>query len=557
MANFNALKNQAEYLLAKLEHGKGFHIGDLSQRLRQAADENPGDIVIKSVASVVEKLCSKDPQGLITQGQLEEIYQQLVGLNTNTRFREVLGDLLISDKNIKNSENNNYIESMRDPVEGFLEYDVDNKVKDGFDNLFSQASNRYDPQNASKAKEKVELELRSMGFTNPRVRLAGGNSRFLVFATNLDTNRGSIPVYIPAESNGDKLPSVFVGSNTFEQLTTAKLSEYLNSASNNRGHLPEVSNILNTLDHALGAAPKLTAKEEFAQLFNSLPQSNGSEGLSAPGSFAELKDYNILKDVEIPKTPVPSELKTLATDIEESVLEASVGYPQASVRMAKRMIISELGSMGFKNSQVRISSSTNDGFICEAILNTPQGKLKIEVPIEMNGNSPLLPSVFAKNDYIADFTAPNLQALAMKEAGKTDGAIRLDNQLYSMNLGNLRDIMSKSAAKGDFDTCDEVLEIISQQYDENTYRSVVADYHGFLSKLGSAKDIMVQAYEDSDQFVKTPNSMYPIHKKLGLPAHELIRDDNGIWHKRSTYAAQDAKKHIEAFFSTAKVLVGD
>jgi len=51
--------------------------------------------------------------------------------------------------------------------------------------------------------------------------------------------------------------------------------------------------------------------------------------------------------------------------------------------------------------------------------------------------------------------------------------------------------------------------------------------------------------------------MYPIHKKLGLPAHELIRDDNGIWHKRSTYAAQDAKKHIEAFFSTAKVLVGD
>jgi hypothetical protein len=556
MANFNALKTQAEYLLAKMEHGKGYRIGDLNQRLRLAADENPGDIVIRSVASVIERLHIKDPNSMMTQGQLEGVYQELVGLNTNTRFREVLGDLLRSEKNEAELTNKDFVGAMRDPVEGFLNYDVDEKVKEGFDNIFGSATNSYDPQNATKAKEKVELELRSMGF-NPHVRLAGGNSRFLIFATSLDTNRGSVPLYIPAESSGDKLPSVFVGSNTFEQLTTSNLSDYLSAAAYNRDRLPEVSNILNALDQALGVAPKTTEQDEFVKLFANLPESNGSEGLSAPGTFAELPEQNSLRNIEIPSTPVPTELKALTSEIEENVLEAAVGYPQASVRLAKRIIIAELGSMGFKNSQVRVASPTNDGFICEAILNTPNGKLKIEVPIEMNGNAPLLPSVFAKNDYVADFNAVNIQALAMKEAGYVDGAVRADTQLYGMSLHELRDAMSKSATKGDLNTCDEIIEVISDRFDEDTYRSIVGDYHKILSKLGTAKDALRQAYEDSDQFIRTPNSMYPVHKKLGLPAHELIRDENGVWHRKSTYAAKQDQEHLNTFFSTAKVLVGD
>lgn len=557
MANFNALKTQAEYLLAKMEHGKGYQIGDLDQRLRQAADENPGDIVIRSVASVIERLSAKNPNSMMTQGQLEEVYQELVGLNTNTRFRKVLGDLLRSDKNEADLTNKNFVEGIRDPTEGFLNYDVDKKVKEGFDNIFGSTSNKYDTQNATRAKEKVELELRSMGLVNPHVRLAGGNSRFLVFATSIDTNRGAVPIYIPAESSGDKLPSVFVGSNVFEQLTTANLTDYLNAAAYNRDRLPEVSNVLSALDQALGVAPKTTKQDEFTKLFANLSEANGSEGLSAPGIFAELPEQNYLRDVEIPSTPVPTELKALTSDIEENVLEASVGYPQTSVRMAKRIIISELGSMGFKGSQVRVVSPTGDGFICEAILNTPHGKLKIEVPIEMSGNAPLMPSVFAKDDYVADFTPLNIQALALKDAGYVEGAIRVDAQLYGMSLNELKDTMSKSAARGDFNTCDEVMEVISDRFDEDTYRSVVSDYHGLLSKLGTAKDSLRQAHEDDGQFIRTPNSIYPVHKKLGLPAHELVRDESGVWHRKSTYAAKLDQEHMGAFFSTAKVLVGD
>lgn len=551
MTKLDALKIQAEYLLAKMEHGKGYRITDLNQRLRQAADENPGDIVIRSVASVIDRMQKKDPNSIVTQGQLENVYQELVGLNPNNRFREVLGDLLQSEKTAAPVTNEEFVGAIRDSDQDMLQYDTNPK---GFEYLFEPDKVTYDPKKVSNAKEKVELELRSLGVDNPRVRLAGGNSRFLLFSANLDTNMGTVPIYVPADSSGETLPSVFVGSN-FEHLTHSNLSQYVKNAAYDRNPLPRVESVLSVIDEVLGASQKNIGTEEFDKTANSMPDTN--EGLSAPSLFAELSDEQPRPDVSIPEVPLPKELKSLAPDIEESVIEASVGYPQASVRLAKRMIIAELASMGFKNSQIRIAAPTNDGFICEAVFNAPKGKMKIEIPIEMNGDAPLLPSVFAKDDYIADFNKANLQALVLKEGGYVEGLINSDNNLYGISLAELKQIMNKCALQGDFTTCDDVLEVIADRFNEDVYRSSVADYHNILSKIGNVKDTVKQAYEDHDQFIKTPNSIYPVHKKLGLPAHELIRDENGTWHRRSTYASKQNQEQINAFFSTSKVLVGD
>lgn len=501
MTNFSALKNQAEYLLAKLEHGKGYKIAELSQRLNTAADENPSDIVIVSVARIIEKLSNKDPSGIITQGELEDVYQQLVGLNTNTRFREVLGEFLRSNKNEPELTNEAFINSIRNPADGEIKIEGDEELN----SLFEPRKETYNAHNASKAQEKVELELRALGISNPHVKLEGGDANFLVFSAQLDTNRGAIPVYIPTKASGDEFPSVFVGLNDLEKLSYKNLSEYVKTASTNKYCLQEV-----------------------------LEKS----------------------DIKLPNVEVPKELKALTSNIEESVLETSVGYPQASVRMAKRMIIAELGSMGFKNSQVRVSSPTNDGFICEATLDTPKGKMNIEVPVEMSGNSPLLPSVFAKDDYVADFNAANIQSLVLKEAGYVDGGIRNDSELYAMSLNELKDTINKSAVKGNFDVCDEAIEVIANRFDEDTYRNIVADYRSLLVSLGNNQDIIRQAHEDKDQFIKTSNSLYPVHKKLGLPVNQLIRDENGVWHRKSSYRRNDDDS-IKTFFSNSKILLGD
>ena len=506
MSNISSLKRQAEILLAKLENGKFYQIADLNDRLQKTASDYPQDTVIKAVSCVVENMCNKNPNQIISQGDFEKLYNQLVGLNASgTRFREILGDLLLTGEPTKPvMPNKEFVEGHRDGVEASLEYEVDPEVKRDFDNLFVPAEEKYNPLCAAKAKEKINLELKSMGCDASHIRFVGGNSKLLVFAADFETRRGIVPVFIPADASGEKFPSVFVAGNRFVSLTPSNLRTHVEAS------VVETTNI------------------------------------SKP-----------INEIILPPTPVPEPLRALTSEVEESVLEATVGYPQASVRLAKRMVLMELSSMGFKGSQVRVSSATQDGFICEATLNTPRGKVAVEVPIEMQRNVPLMPAVFAKGDFIDEFTAQKLHSFATKEMPLTLSFVRRDSPLLDMDIHQLKDVIAKSAAQEDYDTCDEVLEAVAQSFDEDTYRNVVADYHKMLLNFGNAKESLAQTYDDSNQFVHSPNSMYPIHKKLGRPARDLVRDENGEYHLKSTYYARKNQAEEGAFFSNAKVLCGD
>jgi hypothetical protein len=559
MVNFSSLKTQAEMALAKLTEGKYYELGNLNQRLQKAAADYPHDTVINAVARVIEQLHTKDQSKLISQGDIEKVYNELIGLNvTGTRFREILGDLLVSDKPDSAEPNLQYARGMRDdPDMGSIEYEADPEIKEGFSKMFDPIADKYDPQCATAAKEKVGLELVSLGFDNPRIRLAGGNSKFLVFAADLDTNRGAVRIFIPADASGTQLPSVFVAGNQFDELSLPAITAYVTDAKYRNNRLPAVSDILKTLNVITTGAKVALPDGDFSKLAARLPKTNGSEGLSGPGVFASIPDENEnVKDIEIPLTQTPEPLKALASEIEENVMEAAVGYPQAVVRLTKRMLVAELSAMGFKNSQVRVSHSTGDGFICEAAINTLRGKVLIEIPIEMKDNAPLLPSVFAKDDFVANFDAESLHAFASSGV-ETENVVSADDNLHGMNLPQLKDCIVRSAMQGDFDACDNAISVIEKKFDEDTYRTVVSDYHKILVGLENREEVVKASYNDSEQFVKTPNSIYPIHKKLGRPAHELIRDDNGTYHLKSTYRARQNQKEEGAFFSNAKALIGD
>lgn len=506
MSNISALKQQAEILLEKLAGGKRFLLGDLNVRLTQARNAFPGDSVIHAVGHVVERLHAKDPNGIVSQADLENIYQELVGLNASgTVFRQVLGDLLPTKLEAKSTMNADYLAGIRDnptntPVDLKENYDPE------FDQLFSRSTaDKFNPQLALEAQNKVASELTSMGFA-PKVKLMGGNSQFLIFAADLDTRAGIARVQIPVEASGDKFPSAFISNGEVKQLNKAALQEHLDSFATRR-------------------------------------------------AYSSTKHHTDI--IDMPKVDVPEPLRVLTSQIEENVLEASVGFPPATVRLAKKMLLTELSTMGFKGSQLRIAEATGDGFICEATLNTSRGKAKIELPVEIENNVPLIPSIFAKGDFIADFNTVNLHNFVDNQNTEIGITVRTDSPLYSMSLFELKDKITRSAISGNFDQCDEALEVLAELFDENTYRSAVSDYQKLLIDITTSKNLITQAYEDSDQFIKTPNSMYPIHKKLGKPINELVRDANGQYHLKSTYYARKNQEQEGAFFSTAKVLVGE
>jgi len=258
----------------------------------------------------------------------------------------------------------------------------------------------------------------------------------------------------------------------------------------------------------------------------------------------------------MPRMPIPDPIKHIVTDIEESVMETAVGFPSASVHMAKNMIIAELNSMGFKGAQIKVSSPINDGFICEAIIDTPRGKTTIEIPIEMRNNSPLIPSVFASGDYVADFNTQNLRNFVIGNPNSKIVSTQL-TALGDMDLLQLKNFIVQSALGNDFESCDEAISVIGEKFDNETYKNTILDYNKMLLSFGSTKENIKSAYEDNDQFIMTPNSIYPIHKKFGRPINDLIKDENGVYHLKSTYAAKQISKDAGAFFSTGKILLGD
>ena len=135
--------------------------------------------------------------------------------------------------------------------------------------------------------------------------------------------------------------------------------------------------------------------------------------------------------------------------------------------------------------------------------------------------------------------------------------VRYDNSFDNMDLSELKNLIIKSALEEDFDTCDEAIAVIANKFDDTILKNAIADYTKVLTNISKTKSTIKQAYDDSNQFMMTPNSMYPVHKKLGRPAHELIRDENGTYHLKSTYIARQAQQYEGAIFNTAKVLLGD
>ena len=554
MSHFNELKRRAEALLAQVESGKTYTVGYVSQRLCKAAADNPQDVVIRAVAGVLETMDRQHPGKLISQGELDGIYNQLIGLDTSgTRFRDVLGDLLLSHKPASVSPDPKYAEARRDPLQEAIS-ETEPQLAKELGAMFDFADSHYDPQRALEAREKVGLGLHAMGLRNARVRIAGGNSRHLVFAADLDTNRGAVRVYIPVESSGDRQPSVFVAGDRFAELTIPNLKAHLEQVSQRNERLPEVSSILKSLDIITMQTKRQATVEEVGKIASMLPTDNGSSALSAPGLFASLPEGKGIGEVEIPKAPVPESLKVLTSEIEESVLEASVGYPQMAVRLAKRMLLAELTSMGFKGSQVRVAAPTGDGFICEAVLNTPCGKVAIDVPIEMKDNQPLMPSVFAQGDKVEDFNESNLKAMLARDPDTVNIAVRRDSDLLGMGYHDLKDALVRQAADGNFKACDEIMEAIAEKFDGETYRNALSDYQKILTDLGSAKK---QAESRCGRILRSSNSIFPMCGHFMVPLHKVVQDEHGACHLASTYHARKNQQEEGAFFSTAKILVGD
>jgi hypothetical protein len=134
---------------------------------------------------------------------------------------------------------------------------VDKDLVNALDGLFGgsmKETKTYSDEVANKGAEYVVAELKALGF-EPKVDVLGGDQSTLVYVAHFDTQKGLVAVAIPINVSSNKLllPSTFVADDHLEELTSDKLSYFIDKkAYSNNFSVPSVNAILKAVGMMTG-----------------------------------------------------------------------------------------------------------------------------------------------------------------------------------------------------------------------------------------------------------------------------------------------------------------
>lgn len=558
-ANFNVedLIRLAQSELKKREFGQDFMLSDVCNISRRAYEQFPEDAVIRQFSFVVEKLAEKrGPNSTINQKEMNEIYNNFVRLGSESKFREVMGMFVFGQEQPKltvQAENRSSTE--HEPMD--LTSDLDKELAAGIKDLFGEkvvADQLYNEQMAQAGVGFVKDELKSIGFNNVNVRFAGGDSNGFVYNANFDTLSGLVSVAIPIEVSSGKLgfPSVFATNDRFEQLTAPNLRDFIDKKAKAYDFsVPEPKAVLKAVAILTGKVK--TASNEFEQILsklgggefvgekNELDYPVNLSTMSAmaddrneviPDNKKEEGSYDMSLSSNIAwdqKAEMPKELAHLAHDFEDTILESASSFGKNAVQAGRNIVAAELASAGFKNSQIRFASESNDSVVYNATLNTAKGAMVIEVPVEMketniNQYQPLLPSVFACDGVIEDFTPTKLQRFIIRHTPSTGQRVCASEHSY-MTLPELKEQILKYANDGDYVECEMALGTIQERFGDEHYKNAIEDYHWALS-LKNKQGAKIER-RCSREIPAGKTSIEPVCGHHGVPMSKVVVGEDG------------------------------
>lgn len=567
--NIGDLARIAQDALDAETKGQEFMLEDVHNVVRAAYEQYPEDPVIRQVAFTIETMVQKAPPGTtISQADISDIHNHFVRLSGNSKFREVLGHMLLVNQPKFSSNNVDYTRLNRVDADdsGIREADmVDQNAVAALTAAFGgsiDAIKAFDSNIAKKGTEFVVAELKSLGVQTPDVEIMGGDQHNIVYASHFNTRKGRVTVAIPTEVKDNRIlfPSTFVADNKLQPLNAKNLHYFIDKkAESNDFSVPNVKDIMvavGILSGNIKQASDNSIKNDLDGLFS---EAENDIELNVPSLYVDRKyeegrpDINTTQDVSM-----PSELAHLARDFEDDVLEAASAFGLDAIRHGKEIIDRELASAGFKNTRVKFGSESGDSVVYLAAIRTPKGYAEIEVPVEMQVLAsgkyvPLSPSYFAYDGLIEDFTSSKLQRFAINmPAPSSTNTIYLSAYSY-MTLPELKDEILKAASENDYVSCEAALSEIQDKFAEEDFKNAVADYHYLLMhKTQMEKDEQKQC---SKMIPAGKGSIYARCGHYGVPMHKVYVDESGRCTLK-TSATRDQLNPTDdsgAWISTSKI----
>ncbi len=514
--NIGELARIAKEALDARTNGQEFMLNDVYNVTRAAYERHPEDHVIRHVAATIERMYERSKVGAtINQSEISKIYNHFASLSGNSNFKSVLGHLLLGDVIKKSSPDYDKINKTAQEDLSIDTQDV-RDASAAIQTMFVDTTNNvYDKKIASDGVKIVSAELRALGVPFHSVSVVGGDNKLLVYSSQFDTRKGPLQVAIPVEIKNNQVlfPTKFVENGQLTDLTTNNIRKHIDRfAENNEFYVDR--------------------------------------------QFPESKpDINTHSDVEMPKS-----LEHLARDFEDSVIEAASSFGLGSIQCGKEMVGRELRSAGFKNAQVKFGSESADSVVYLASIPTPKGAVEIEVPVEMiataeNKFSPLIPTYFAYDGIIEDFTAAKLQRFAINlPTPSTENKIYRSAFAY-MTLPELKDEILKAASANDYVSCEAALSEIEEKFSEEDFKNAVADYHYILMHKTHSEHSEMQ--KCSRMIPAGKGSIYPRCGHYLVAMNKVVVDENGNCHLKSSIEREKLNPAEDggAAISTSKIFM--
>lgn len=488
----NALKQLAKIadgLMKATDVGKEYTVEYVKQRLEAAIDEYPHDAVIRAMASAVGYKSAKGTL-TISQKDIYNIYNHVAGLNANSEARNLLGDLFnkTAESPIKSGSQTEY--SVRAP-QAELDMSIEhNPLSNVFDKT-AVAGSYYNPSIAKIAKVYIEEELSKIDVPASDISVFAGNDQAILFKVAFKNKLGTASVAIPVEiGNGVKTPEVFFDTNKFISLTAENLNKYIVKNANSESI---------EVEFKIGGVR--TASSAIVQ--NLVFEEDGP------------------KPIEVDAVKLPAALVNIAS-FEESLIDASTGFPIETVKMAKAICLNELNKMGFK-AQVKLADHMEDSLICQAELDSKMGKVAINLVVDVIDNKPLLPSVFYREeDKVLDFNRAEIVKLITVSADDRSSVKRYSDDMSNMTYNQLKDEVIAGVAVKNFVRCEAALNLIEDKFGPDFHKSAMSDYAKYLQHMSNGSVV-----EHKCNKLITKGSVEPRCGHFNVPISRVAYDTSG------------------------------
>lgn len=514
--DLNDFKKAMNTITAAIEANEKFLINPLAVRLTKAAEENPGDQTIYSLAAFLRSKSEKEM--FISKAELNKVYDKLYTYGSNaSNYLEnelIKKDFKEATKMARDNENFDLYKS--------ADSHLVNALTSVFDKTASYKS--YSKEIEKLAEKTCAKELSYFPVQPKNIEVIAGNEDVLLCKASYETPKGHSHVLIPVEVNDGKalLPSVFVSTAGFEDLNRDNLGKHLNKSAGKhfQVNVETILNVIKTAKHGISSEESLSDVERIvvkAEL-NKKAESYNHDSMFFEINEKTAGDVRLVADAE--------DVESFAQKLSSTKGVAEITFGKKAVDAGKIMIRQAMESFGHKNVQVAISDVNADTVYYSA----SNGVNGIKVPVKFANQLPVPPSIALANGVVESFDEAGIDKL-LNEGDVKEAA--LTSVFYGSKPNELIETIKVAMSEQNFAKAEEALNVLASSGDNKAYNFGFSVYMNGLKPVEKTASTIHKCAMQ----VKSPNSIHTLCGHTNLPLSKVYQDKNGdclpLYHKNS------------------------